>query len=85
MKHTSKLNESRDISLLLTASGFWFICVGVQSVFLPWVLISVLHVSPFEFGVAQMSLMLPVLILVIYGGFLADLYPLRQLLTYISA
>lgn len=83
MKHTSKLNESRDMSLLLTASGFWFICVGIQSVFLPWVLISVLHVSPFEFGVAQMSLMLPVLILVIYGGFLADLYPLRRLLTYI--
>lgn len=83
MKLTSKLNESRDMSLLLTASGFWFICVGIQSVFLPWVLISVLHVSPFEFGVAQMSLMLPVLILVIYGGFLADLYPLRRLLTYI--
>lgn len=83
MRHTSKFNESLDMSLFLTASGLWFICIGIQSVFLPWVLISVLHVSPFEFGVAQMSLMLPVLILVIYGGFLADLYPLRGLLTYI--
>lgn len=83
MRHTCKFNESLDMSLFLTASGLWFICIGIQSVFLPWVLISVLHVSPFEFGVAQMSLMLPVLILVIYGGFLADLYPLRGLLTYI--
>ena len=83
MKQISTPSEARDISLLLTASGFWFICVGMQSVFLPWVLISVLHASPFEFGVAQMCLMLPVLILVIYGGYLADIYPLRGLLTRI--
>lgn len=83
MKQISNLNEGRNMSLFLTASGFWFISVGIQSVFLPWVLISVLHVSPFEFGVAQMCLMLPVLILVIYGGYLADLYPLRGLLTRI--
>lgn len=83
LKEISELNEGRDMSLFLTASGLWFICVGIQSVFLPWVLISVLHVSPFEFGVAQMCLMLPVLILVIYGGYLADLYPLRGMLALI--
>lgn len=83
MKQISNLNEGRDISLFLTASGLWFICVGIHSVFLPWVLISVLHASPFEFGMAQMCLMLPVLILVIYGGYLADLHPLRLLLARI--
>ena len=83
MKQISNLKEGRDINLFLIASGLWFICVGIQSVFLPWVLISVLHVSPFEFGVAQMCLMLPVLMLVIYGGYLADIYPLRELLTRI--
>jgi MFS family permease len=80
VKRISNANEGRDMGLFLSASGFWFICVGIQSVFLPWVLISVLHASPFEFGIAQMCLMLPVLILVIYGGYLADLHPLRGLL-----
>lgn len=83
VKQISNPNEARDMALFLTASGLWFICVGIQSVFLPWVLLSVLHASPFEFGVAQMCLMLPVLILVIYGGYLADRYPLRGLLARI--
>jgi MFS family permease len=81
MNATTRLHETRDIGLFLTGSGLWFICVGIQSIFLPWVLISVLHASPFQFGVAQMCLMLPVLALVIYGGYLADRHPLRRLLT----
>lgn len=75
--------ETRDIGLFLSGSGLWFICVGIQSIFLPWVLISVLHVSPFQFGVAQMCLMLPVLMLVLYGGYLADRKPLRRWLARI--
>ncbi|MFK3798550.1 MULTISPECIES: MFS transporter [unclassified Pseudomonas] len=71
-------NETRDITLFLSGSGLWFIAVGVHSIFLPWVLISVLHASPFQFGVAQMCLMLPVLLLVMYGGYLADRQPLRR-------
>lgn len=71
-------NETRDIGLFLTGSGLWFIAVGIHSIFLPWVLISVLHASPFQFGVAQMCLMLPVLLLVMYGGYLADRQPLRR-------
>ena len=78
MNTPNNSNKTRDIGLFLSGSGLWFICVGIQSIFLPWVLISVLHASPFEFGVAQMCLMLPVLLLVIYGGYLADRCPLRR-------
>ncbi|RML58355.1 hypothetical protein ALQ93_00296 [Pseudomonas syringae pv. pisi] len=72
--------ERHNISRFLLASSLWFICVGIQSVFLPWVLISVVHASAFQFGIAQMCLMLPVLLLVIYGGYVADRKPVRRLL-----
>ncbi|WP_255871073.1 MFS transporter [Pseudomonas tremae] len=72
--------ERHNVSRFFLASSLWFICVGIHSVFLPWVLISVVHASAFQFGVAQMCLMLPVLILVIYGGYVADRKPLRKLL-----
>nr|WP_245399135.1 MFS transporter [Pseudomonas syringae] len=72
--------ERHNVSRFLVASSLWFICVGVHSVFLPWVLISVVQASAFQFGVAQMCLMLPVLMLVIYGGYVADRKPLRKLL-----
>ncbi|MDH0748317.1 MFS transporter [Pseudomonas sp. GD03842] len=83
MNITPSLGATRDIALFLGGSGLWFIGVGIHSIFLPWVLLSVLRVSPFQFGIAQMCLMLPVLLLVIYGGYLADRQPLRRWLARI--
>lgn len=80
MNEVLDTQERHNISRFLLASSLWFICVGIQSVFLPWVLISVVHASAFQFGIAQMCLMLPVLLLVIYGGYVADRKPVRRLL-----
>ncbi|SDX04149.1 Transmembrane secretion effector [Pseudomonas syringae] len=83
MNEVLNTHERHNIFRFLVASSLWFICVGIQSVFLPWMLISVVHASAFQFGIAQMCLMLPVLILVIYGGYVADRKPLRKLLVFV--
>lgn len=63
-------------------AGFcpYFAAIGVQSVLYPWILTQVLHESAARVGIAQMLTTLPMLVLVLFGGALADRRELRMLL-----
>lgn len=60
-------------------TGFcpYFAAIGIQSVLYPWVLTQVLHESAARVGVAQMLTTLPMLLLVLFGGAIADRRELR--------
>ncbi len=56
----------------LAGNASWFLAVGIQSVLFSWLVTMVLHESPARVGMAQMTLLLPVLLLLLVGGGLAD-------------
>lgn len=60
--------------------GVWsyFISGGIQAVIVPWILAFVLKVSSDQLGIAQMLSMLPMLIIGLFGGALADRAELRS-------
>lgn len=60
-------------------AGFcpYFAAIGVQSVLYPWILTQVLHENAADVGIAQMLTTLPMLVLVLFGGALADRRELR--------
>ncbi len=60
-------------------AGFspYFAAIGVQSVLYPWILTQVLHERAARVGIAQMLTTLPMLLLVMFGGALADRRELR--------
>ena len=61
-------------------SGIWlyFSAAGIQGVMFPWLIAIVLHESSARVGIAQMTMMLPMLILTLFGGALADRMELRS-------
>lgn len=60
------------LNRFLTGNASWFLAVGIQSVLFSWLVTMVLHESPARVGVAQMATLLPVLLLLLVGGGLAD-------------
>jgi MFS family permease len=60
------------LNRFLAGNASWFLAVGIQSVLFSWLVTMVLHESPARVGVAQMALLLPVLLLLLVGGGLAD-------------
>ena len=63
----------------LMGSATWFVAWGIQSVLFSWLVTMVLHESPQKVGVAQMTMMLPSLFLMLIGGSLADRFGSRRL------
>jgi len=61
-------------------SGIWlyFSAAGIQGVMFPWLIAIVLHEPSTRVGFAQMMMMLPMLILTLFGGALADRMELRS-------
>ena len=61
-------------------SGIWlyFSAAGIQGVMFPWLIAIVLHEPSTRVGFAQMTMMLPMLILTLFGGALADRMELRS-------
>ena len=61
-------------------SGVWiyFFSAGIQGVLFPWIVAIVLHESSDRVGIAQMLSMLPMMVLGLFGGALADRRELRS-------
>lgn len=60
-------------------SGVWiyFFSAGIQGVLFPWIVAIVLHESSDRVGIAQMLSMLPMMVLGLFGGAMADRRELR--------
>jgi len=58
----------------------WNIAFGMQMVLFPWMVAIELKQSAQWVGIAQMSLLLPTLLLSLHGGMIADRYSARRLL-----
>lgn len=63
-------------------TGSWFFSHGIQSVTFAWLVTIVLHESPEKVGIAQMAFLLPALLLMLFGGSLADQYGGRIVALY---
>ena len=56
----------------LLGTGSWFLSYGVQAVIFAWLVTIVLRESPDMVGIAQMTLLAPVMFLILIGGSVAD-------------
>ena len=54
------------------ATGTWFAAHGVQSVLFAWLVTMVLRETPQMVGFAQMALLIPAMLLMLFGGSVAD-------------
>lgn len=68
----------RPLHYYLLGTGSWFLAFGVQSVMFAWLVTMVLHESPEKVGLAQMSLLLPGMLLILVGGSYADRFGARR-------
>jgi MFS family permease len=58
--------------LYLCGTGTWFLAFGIQTVTFAWLVTMVLEESPEMVGVAQMTMLIPTMLLILVGGSLAD-------------
>jgi MFS family permease len=56
----------------LVTQGAWFLAFGVQMVLFPYLVRVVLQENEIRFGLAQMSMQLPTVLLILLGGYFAD-------------
>ncbi len=56
----------------LFTQGAWFLAFGLQMVLFPYLVRVVLREDEIRFGLAQMSMQLPTVLLILIGGFVAD-------------
>ena len=68
----------RPIHYYLLGTGSWFLAYGIQSVLFAWLVTMVLRQPPQMVGVAQMTLLLPGTLLMLFGGGVADRYGGRR-------
>ncbi len=64
----------------LTSTALFLIPGGIQMVLYPWLVAVYLHESPTRVGLAQMASQLPMLLLILWGGWLGDRVDQRRLL-----
>lgn len=69
----------------LSSTALFLIPGGVQIVLFPWLVAVVLHESPTRVGMAQMASQLPMLLLILWGGWLGDRVDQRRLLIGLNA
>ena len=65
--------------LYLLGTGSWFLAFGIQSVMFAWLVTMVLHESPQMVGIAQMTMLIPTMLLILVGGSLADIVGGRRI------
>ena len=58
---------------------------GIQIVLYPWLVAVMLNESPTRVGIAQMASQLPMLLLILFGGWLGDRLDQRRLLIGLNA
>ncbi|MBV1883638.1 MAG: MFS transporter [Pseudomonadales bacterium] len=72
----------RQLQFQLYAAGQtgWYASWGVRHVLFPWLIVLILQESPERVGFAQMTVLLPSLFFILFGGAIADRIDLRKLL-----
>ena len=70
---------THDLKWYLGSTAFYLIPGGIQSVLFPWLIAVYLQESPTRVGMAQMAGPLPMLFLVLFGGWLGDRFDQRRL------
>jgi MFS family permease len=65
--------------LYLLGTGSWFLAFGIQSVMFAWLVTMVLHEAPHMVGIAQMTMLIPTMLLILVGGSLADIVGGRRI------
>jgi MFS family permease len=63
----------------LLGTGSWFLAFGIQSVMFAWLVTMVLHEAPHMVGIAQMTMLIPTMLLILVGGSLADIVGGRRI------
>ena len=77
--------QSRDVrpaTYFFTGAGAWFFAYGIQTVVFAWLVTIVLREPAEMVGIAQMSFLLPAMLLMLVGGSLADQYGGRTVALY---
>ena len=62
----------RPLHYYFLGTGSWFFSFGIQNVTFTWLVTMVLKSSPQLVGLAQMTMLIPALFLMLVGGSLAD-------------
>lgn len=62
----------RPLRIYCIATGTWFAAHGMQHVLFAWLVTMVLRETPQMVGVAQMAMLVPVMLLMLFGGGIAD-------------
>ena len=65
--------------LYLLGTGSWFLAFGIQSVMFAWLVTMELHEVPQMVGIAQMTMLIPTMLLILIGGSLADIIGGRRI------
>jgi MFS family permease len=71
---------TRGLRWYLLSTGLFLVPGGIQMVLFPWLVAVYLQESPARVGIAQMSLQLPMLLLILLGGLVGDRFDQRRLL-----
>lgn len=64
--------RSTGFAAYLFTQGAWFLAFGLQMVLFPYLVRVLLQENEIRFGLAQMSMQLPTVLLILLGGFVAD-------------
>ncbi len=70
---------THDLKWYLGSTAFYLVPGGIQAVLFPWLIAVYLQESPIKVGIAQMAGPLPMLFLVLFGGWLGDRVDQRRL------
>jgi len=73
------MNLTHDLKWYLGSTAFYLVPGGIQAVLFPWLIAVYLQESPIRVGIAQMAGPLPMLFLVLFGGWLGDRVDQRRL------
>ena len=77
MKRTLKFDTS--LKWYISSTALFLVPLGIQAVLYPWLIVVYLGETPARVGLAQMAGSLPMLILILFGGWLGDRMDQRRL------
>ena len=76
----AEAGKSTGFTSYLFTQGAWFLAFGLQMVLFPYLVRVLLQENEIRFGLAQMSMQLPTVLLILVGGFVADRSDLKATL-----
>jgi len=81
----AETNRQQRLRLYLSGQASWYVSLGIQFVIFPFLVTQVLHEPAYRVGLAQMSLMAPAILFMLFGGSLADRSDARTILIRVHA